>query len=102
MRRAWLITYKSTFNYSFDEGSEPEVDNDFEGFEIGGNLLHIWKYINNQESHGRTVSIHMGDADNGIILSVTYYFGFGGHFAVWVTDVPISMTRQSFLEWKWI
>ena len=71
--------YKSTYEYSSDDDSEPEdlkLDNDIEGIDIGGDLssdanfspittIHIGKNINNQESHVRTVSVRMSDADNG-------------------------------------
>lgn len=72
-------TYKSTYEYSSDDDSEPEdvqLDNDVEGAEVGGDLttdanfspvttIHIGKNINNQESHVRTVSVRMSDEDNG-------------------------------------
>jgi len=71
--------YTSTYQYSSDDDSEPEdvkLDNDIEGVDIGGDLetdanfspvttIHIGKNINNQESHVRTVSVRMSDADNG-------------------------------------
>ena len=71
--------YKSTYEYSSDDDSEPEdiqLDNDVEGIDIGADLssdanfspvttVHIGKNINNQESHVRTVSVRMSDADNG-------------------------------------
>ena len=95
--------YTSTYQYSSDDDSEPEdlkLDNDIEGVDIGGDAetdanfspvttIHIGKNINNQESHVRTVSVRMSDADNGTSYQLFLVIVFSIKFVKYVKVITL-------------